>query len=153
MVGVKLYFVLALLSSFGEGYAFIQQWHGLTKDQLETAALEHKVHIKSLQAINRGGIVKKNLLNINCEEIDWTFYYQSPFLHMNLPKCGDVIQPRYAILVSPFKNELPPALRMLLLRPGKECQIDSYNLPNNATDECVEQLIWDDKVIGQKCRS
>ena len=47
-------------------------------------------------------MVKKNLLNINCEEIDWTFYYQSPFLQMNLPKCGDVIQPRYAILVSLF---------------------------------------------------
>ena len=43
--------------------------------------------------------------------------------------------------------------RMVLLRPGKECQIDSYNLPNNATDECVEELIWADEVSGRELRN
>jgi len=102
---------------------------GLTTSHHQVAlAKEHLQYIKTLHTAQREG-VETNLLSINCSEIDWTFFYEPPFLHQKLPKCGDVIQPQ-----------------IVLLRPGRECQIDPYNLPNNATDQCVEQLLWNDKV-------
>merc|ERR1719483_67271 len=48
---------------------------------------------------------------------------------MYLPKCANVIQPS-----------------MVLLRPGKTCQLDPAFIPNNTTDQCVEDLLLDDKV-------
>ena len=70
-----------------------QTWHGLTEHQLEFAAREHKVHIEGLQDTN-SELTVRSPLDKTCDEIDWTFKYQSPFLHMYLPACGDVIQPK-----------------------------------------------------------
>ena len=153
MAAVKSFVILVLLNLCAGGHQDSWQWHGLKKEQLEVVAEEHKEHIQSLQAIENEGLLKKNPLNIKCDEIDWTFYYQSPFLHMYLPKCGNVIQPKYALRVSFCFLFHMITFRMVLLRPGKECQIDSYNLPNNATDDCVEELIWADEVSGQELRN
>ena len=65
-----------------------RKWFGLTKLQLEKMAEKHKRELQSLNASS------SSILSRTCPEIDWTFYYKSPFLHMNLPECGDVIKPR-----------------------------------------------------------
>eukprot|EP00092_Neocalanus_flemingeri_P014018 GFUD01015123.1.p1 GENE.GFUD01015123.1~~GFUD01015123.1.p1 ORF type:complete len:473 (-),score=104.59 GFUD01015123.1:73-1491(-) len=126
MAAVIFCLVLAVLSVCGGRYQ--QTWHGLTEDQIEIAAREHKEQIERFKDVEHGETLN-SILKINCSEIDWTFYYQSPFLHMYLPKCADVIQPR-----------------MVLLRPGKECLLDPLYLPNNVTDQCVEQLVLAEEV-------
>jgi hypothetical protein len=153
MAAMKNCVILVLLNSCVGGHQDSWKWHGLSKEQLEIVADEHKEHIQSLQVIENEGLLKKSPLNIKCDEIDWTFYYQSPFLHMYLPKCGVVIQPKYVLGGYFCFIIYMITFRMVLLRPGKECQIDSYNLPNNATDECVKELIWADEVSGQELRN
>ena len=87
---VKDYAVLVCLTIL-QGVGAVS---GLTRAKVNNAAKEHTEHILRLEAIGMEGVREKNLLSINCSEIDWTFHYQPPFLHQKLPKCGDVIQPQ-----------------------------------------------------------
>lgn len=84
-------------------------------------------HNKELQKLTSG----LSILSRNCSELDWEFRYESPFLHMALPACGDVIKPA-----------------MILQRQNLTCQLDPAFLPNNQTEECVHQLMSDGQVTN-----
>jgi len=68
-------------------------------------------------------------VNITCPEINWTFQYKRPFLHMSLPKCGDVIQPK-----------------MFLYHNTTSCQLQPFYLPNNMTDNCTSTVFANTKI-------
>ena len=108
----------------GEGVKNVHKWGDVIYGQslflhyhLSDAAVHHD---KELQQLQRG----HGLLSRNCSELDWTFYYESPFLHMSLPVCGDVIKPA-----------------MILQRQNLTCDLDPGFLPNNVTQTCVTQLL------------
>ena len=84
-------------------------------------AHRHENHLRLLETEARdvGGILSRN-----CSEIDWTFEYGPPFLHMSLPMCGDVIRPN-----------------MILKRENLTCELDPAFLPNNQTRDCVAELM------------
>jgi len=103
-------------------------WHGLNSRDLREAAVEHRAHLAALAEEDSRRSVH-NPLKKTCDEIKWTFYYKKPFLHMKLPVCGDAIQPK-----------------LILMRPGRSCLLDSFNLPNNVTDNCIGSLIKAEKV-------
>ena len=84
--------VLLLLTYGGcSGGSVVLESH--TTNQQVARAEEHQKYIEILHTMKREG-VDTNLLSINCSEIGWTFFYEPPFLHQKLPKCGDVIQPQ-----------------------------------------------------------
>ena len=80
-------------------------------------AERHENHLRLLET-------EAGILSRNCSEIDWTFEYGPPFLHMSLPMCGDVIRPN-----------------MILKRENLTCELDPAFLPNNQTRDCVEELM------------
>ena len=86
----------------------------------------HENHLRLLETEARdvGGILSRN-----CSEIDWTFEYGPPFLHMSLPMCGDVIRPN-----------------MILKRENLTCELDPAFLPNNQTRDCVAELMTEGSV-------
>ena len=75
-------------------------------------AERHKEHLSLLETEASHGV--GGILSRNCSEIDWTFEYGPPFLHMSLPMCGDVIRPN-----------------MILKRENLTCELDPAFLPNN----------------------
>ena len=119
-------------------------WYGLSAQQLRCSAVrqtkeyflflsfnrkeaeKHKNHLRLLEnaATDVGGILSRN-----CSEIDWTFEYGPPFLHMSLPMCGDVIKPN-----------------MILKRQNLTCELNPFFLPNNQSRDCVSHLMTDGAV-------
>ena len=87
-------------------------------------AERHDNHLRLLESE-----AEKGILSRNCSEIDWTFEYGPPFLHMSLPMCGDVIRPN-----------------MILKRENMTCELDPAYLPNNQTRDCVEELMTTSEV-------
>ena len=79
-------------------------------------AERHEEHLSLLETEARHGV--GGILSRNCSEIDWTFEYGPPFLHMSLPMCGDVIRPN-----------------MILKRENLTCELDPAFLPNNQVKE------------------
>ena len=120
-------------------------WHGLNSRDLREAAVEHRAHLAALAEEDSRRSVD-NPLKKTCDEIKWTFYYKKPFLHMKLPVCGDAIQPKYQKLNVWQKFAKIIFSRLILMRPGRSCPLDSFNLPNNVTDNCIESLIKAEKV-------
>ena len=89
-------------------------------------AERHDNHLRLLETEAGKGILSRN-----CSEIDWTFEYGPPFLHMSLPMCGDVIRPN-----------------MILKRENLTCELDPAFLPNNQTSDCVEELMTTSEGAG-----
>jgi len=59
-----------------------------------------------------------------CPEIDVKFEFKEPFLHMNLPECGDVVKPRF-----------------ILYYKKNHCELDPLNLPNEKTTKCAKKIL------------
>ena len=83
--------LLLLIYSGGGGGSVVLESH--STNQQVARAEEHQKYIEMLHTMKRDA-VGTDLLSINCSEIGWTFFYEPPFLHQKLPKCGDVIQPQ-----------------------------------------------------------
>lgn len=117
-------------------------FYGMSMDELSWLAGQHEAELQQLFAKSYGGVPQSSVdlflirtfrwpwwpnkpVNVTCPELsNATFYFEEPFLHLALPKCGDVIQPR-----------------MTLQLEGRECSLEPAHLPNNVTTNCLMELI------------
>jgi len=113
-------------------------FYGLSRDELIQLHDQHINELNHLYNQTYGGGGGVHLLqsswhfpwhipvNITCPELDWTFKYEEPFLHMSLPVCGNVIQPQ-----------------MFLYHGNSSCELDPAYLPNNQTTNCTQNMLTD----------
>jgi len=106
-----------------------RDFYGLDGGQLNALHQQHQQHINKLKEEKLKFPWPHFSVNKTCPELNWTFHYEEPFLHMALPACGDVIKPT-----------------MKLLHKDVECELDPFYLPNNKTDNCTRTIMEQNQI-------